>query len=61
MRCVRMSEKPGEKRPDLLQLMVELDRLEEQQRTLDLRNPSAVEDHQRRIEALRRKIKQLQP
>jgi hypothetical protein len=56
-----MAETPEEKRPDLLQLLEEVDRLEEAQRALDLRDPSAVEDHQRKIDELRRRIAQLQP
>ena len=54
-----MSERPEDERPDLLQLMDELDRLEDEQRELDLRDPSAVEAHQRKIDALRQKIARL--
>jgi hypothetical protein len=55
-----MSDQRGDKWPAILQMMAELDRLEQQQRTLDLYDPSAVDECERRIEALRRKIKRLQ-
>ena len=54
-----MSETRDDQRPDLLRLMEELDRLEEEQRELDLRDPAAVEQHQRKIDALRQKIARL--
>ena len=45
--------------PDLLQLLVELDRLQEEQQKLDLRDPRAVEEYEQKIDALRRKIQAL--
>jgi hypothetical protein len=54
-----MSDSREEKGPDLLQLLDELSRLEEEQRTLDLRDPRAVSECQRKIDALRRRIKLL--
>jgi hypothetical protein len=54
-----MPQKPDEKRPDLVQLLEELDRLQEEQQTLDLRDPHAVDECQRKIDALRQKIKSL--
>ncbi|MNC98902.1 hypothetical protein D3C83_170030 [compost metagenome] len=51
-----MTEKPDDRRPGLLQLLEELQRLEEEHRTLDLRDPSALERHRQRIDALRQKI-----
>jgi hypothetical protein len=54
-----MSERPEDKRPTLLELMEELDQLAEEQRRVDLRNPAALEDYQRRLDALRQKIKRL--
>lgn len=54
-----MPEKPDDRRPGLLQLLEELQRLEEEHRTLDLRDPSALERHRQRIEALRQKINAL--
>ena len=55
-----MAEKPGDRqRPQMLQLLEELQRLEEEHRTLDLRDPSALETHQQKIDALRQKIKSL--
>ena len=54
-----MADRPEDSRPGLLQLMDELQRLEEERRTLDLRDPAAVEDYQRKIDALRRKITRL--
>ena len=47
---------PDSKRPTLLQLIEELDRLEQEQRTLDLRDPRAVEECRKKIDDLRRKI-----
>jgi hypothetical protein len=41
-------------------MMAELDRLEQHQRTLDLGDPSAMDECERQIEALRRKIRRLQ-
>ena len=55
----RMPEKPEDPRPNPLQLLEELQRLEEEHRTLDLRDPSAVEQHRLKIDALRQKIKAL--
>ena len=43
----------------MLQLLEELQRLEEAHRTLDLRDPSALEAHQQKIDALRKKIESL--
>jgi hypothetical protein len=54
-----MADKPGDRRPQMMQLLEELQRLEEEHRTLDLRDPSAVEQHHQRIENLRRRIKAL--
>ena len=55
-----MAEKPADReRPQMLQLLEELQRLEEAHRTLDLRDPSALEAHQRKIDALRKKIESL--
>jgi hypothetical protein len=54
-----MSERPDDEQPDFLQLMDELDRLEEEQRELDLRDPAAVDELQRKIDALREKIARL--
>jgi hypothetical protein len=54
-----MSDKPEDRRSTLLQLMEELQRLEEEHRTLDLRDPNAVEQHQQKIDALRQKIQSL--
>jgi hypothetical protein len=55
----RMTDTPAERRPQMLELMEELQRLEDDQRTLDLRDPSALEKHQRKIDALRERIKTL--
>jgi hypothetical protein len=54
-----MPDTPEDLRPDMLQLLEELQRLEDEQRTLDLRDPSALERHQQKIETLRQKMKQL--
>ena len=56
-----MSEGPNEKLPDVLQLLEELDRLQEEHRTLDLRDTHAVEDCRRKIDELRKKIELLHP
>jgi hypothetical protein len=54
-----MPDRPGDKRPTLLELMTELERLAEEQRTVDFRDTAAVEAYQRKLEALRQKIKLL--
>ena len=54
-----MSDKPEDRRTTLLQLMEELQRLEDEHRTLDLRDPDAVDKHQQKINALRQKIQSL--
>ena len=59
MRCVRMSDRPENRRPTLLELMAELERLAEEQRTVDFRDTAAVEAYQQKLDALRRKIKLL--
>jgi hypothetical protein len=51
-----MADRPDNTRPTLLQLLEELDHLEQEQRTLDLRDPRAVEECQKKIDLLRRKI-----
>ena len=56
-----MPDTPDDRRPDMLQLMEELQRLEDEQRTLDLRDPAALERHQQKIDALRQKMKSLPP
>lgn len=53
-----MPEKPEDGRPNLLQLLEELQRLEDEHRTLDLRDPAAVEQHRLKIDALRQKIRE---
>ena len=54
-----MSDKPEDRRTTLLQLMEELQRLEDEHRTLDLRDPDAVDKHQQKIDALRQKVQSL--
>lgn len=54
-----MSDRPENKRPTLLELMAELERLAEEQRTVDFRDTAAVEAYQQKLDALRRKIKLL--
>jgi hypothetical protein len=54
-----MPEQPEERRPDLLQLLEELELLEDEHRTLDLRDPAALDAHRQKIDALRQKIKSL--
>jgi hypothetical protein len=51
-----MPENPEDRRPSPLQLLEELQRLEDEHRTLDLRDPAALDRHRRRIDALRQKI-----
>ena len=54
-----MPEKPEERRPDLLQLLEELELLENEHRTLDLRDPAALDTYRQKIDALRQKINAL--
>ena len=54
-----MSDSSEDERPGLIQLMDELQRLEEERQTLDLRDPAIVEAYQQKLDALRRKIKLL--
>ena len=56
---MRMSEGTGEKGTEHQRLVVELEQLEQEQRALNLRDRRAVDECQRRIEALRQKIKLL--
>ncbi len=56
-----MAAGPNGKQPDVLQLLEELDRLQEEHRTLDLRDTRAVENCRRKIEELRKKIAMLHP
>jgi hypothetical protein len=53
---MRMSEKTREDGTEHLRLLRELERLEEEQRALDLRDERALDECKRRIDALRRKI-----
>lgn len=54
-----MPEKPEDRRPDVLQLLEELQLLEDEHRTLDLRDPVALDAHRQKIEVLRQKIKSI--
>jgi hypothetical protein len=54
-----MRETPEDQRPDVLQLLEELQLLEHEHQALDLRDPAALETYQRKIDALRQKIKAL--
>ena len=54
-----MAERPDDPRTGFLQVLEELQRLEDEQRTVDLRDPSAVDALQQRIDALRQKVKLL--
>ena len=49
----------NDKQAEHRHLLEELDRLEEERRTLDLRDPRAVEACERKIDELRRKIQLL--
>ena len=51
-----MNETPDKRYSDALRLAEELERLQEEQRTLDLRDSDAVAACQRKIDALRRQI-----
>ena len=47
-------------RTDVLrELLVELDRLATAQRTLDLRDPGALEEYEREVERLKRRVAEL--
>ena len=47
-------------RTDVLrELLVELDRLATAQRTLDLRDPEALEEYEREVERLKRRVAEL--
>ena len=52
----KMSDTADNKRPIAYQLLEELDRLEQEQRTIDLRDPRAVEACHKKIDELRQKI-----
>jgi hypothetical protein len=54
-----MPDTPRDQPPDVLQLLEELQRLEDEHRTLDLRDPAALDTHRQKIDALRQKIKAL--
>ena len=54
-----MTERPGDHDEAILQLLGEVELLEAEQRTLDLRDPGAVERHQQKIEVVRTKIRRL--
>jgi hypothetical protein len=52
-----MDEQPNDdKRPELLRLLEELDRLAEEQRTVDLHDPAALLEIEHQIAALRYRI-----
>ena len=40
-------------------LLAQLEQLEQEQRTLNLRDPGVIDEHQRRLESLRREIERL--
>lgn len=50
---------PNDSDRDVLELLGEVEALEAEQRTLDLRDPGAIERHQRKIDEVRTKIKRL--
>ena len=52
-----MSESPQEKRRvELRKLLDELDRLAIEQRSIDLREPAALQQHEEKLQALRRRV-----
>lgn len=53
---MRMADERDPRQPQLLELLEELERLEAEQRTLDLRDPQAIDEYERKIAALRHKI-----
>ncbi len=49
-----------QRRTDVLrELLVELDRLAEAQRTIDLRDPEALERYEREVERVKRRVAEL--
>jgi hypothetical protein len=54
-----MSEGTDDKQPELQRLLAELDQLEQERRALNLRDQQAVNECQRKIEVLRRRINAL--
>ena len=54
-----MSEHPQDHLARALQLMAELDRLMDEQRQQDLRDPEAMDKYQQKIDALRQKLEWL--
>jgi hypothetical protein len=56
---MRMSEGTGDTRTERQRLLEDLDQLEKEQRALNLRDRHALDECQRKIEALRNKIRLL--
>jgi len=54
-----MAERPNDHDREVLQLLGEVEALEAEQRTLDLRDRGAIDRHQRKIDEVRTKIGRL--
>ena len=50
---------PNDHRPEVLELLEELDRLAEEQRLIDTRDPTALAECERKLDDLRRRIERL--
>ena len=54
-----MPERPDDKDQKMLELLGEVEQLEAEQRVLDLRDRTAIERHQQKIDAVRQRIQRL--